>query len=57
MQEYGLLCPKCKSATTVFYSRMKKNGNRHRHRRCLNCGHQFGTVEFVKDKVIKNGKT
>lgn len=45
MSDSGLLCPKCKSETTVYNSRPKPNGTTKRSRECLHCGYRFKTIE------------
>ncbi len=45
-----ILCPKCKSPTTVYYGGKIKNENRYkRYRKCTSCPHRFLTVEKVAE--------
>jgi len=39
-------CIYCQSDTSVIDTRMTKDGNRQRHRKCKVCGEQFSTLEI-----------
>lgn len=47
-----MLCPKCKSKTSVKDSRFK-DGSTHRRRACMSCSHSFTTREVIEKKVHK----
>lgn len=56
----GMLCPKCKGATTVYDTRHKPDGSTKRNRECLCCGFRFRTVEKVavlhdSENIMKGG--
>ena len=55
MADSGMLCPKCKCATTVYNSRQKPDGTTKRSRRCLACGFCFYTVEISEEKLKEKG--
>jgi transcriptional regulator NrdR family protein len=55
MIDSGMLCPKCKRATTIYNSRPKENGTTKRYRECLHCGFRFKTIETYNFQNIKNG--
>lgn len=41
-----IVCPKCRQASTVIYSRVNVAGtSMRRQRRCLSCGERWATVE------------
>lgn len=44
-----MYCPKCKNETTVVYRTMRiyDGKGRRRYRRCIECGHEFTTIESL----------
>jgi len=45
-------CPLCNGPTGVVDSRPDEESV-HRRRRCLDCGHRFGTIELDEDLLTK----
>lgn len=44
-----ILCPKCKSRTSVYDSRISFDGKTRRKRSCPSCSHRFATVEILDE--------
>ena len=42
-----ILCPKCKTRTNVYDSRISFEGNTRRKRLCPSCSHRFATIEVL----------
>jgi transcriptional regulator NrdR family protein len=42
-----MLCPKCRSKTDVYDTRVQENGDVRRRRACLSCGHRFASLETL----------
>lgn len=44
-----ILCPKCKTRTNVYDSRISFDGETRRKRLCPSCAHRFATVEVLDE--------